>query len=236
MRMCVQTAAYVEHPAPMQQLCDGTRPPFILLGAMQQQLAKDALLLWSTPLAHSAPIAETIPGNKANKSVVDLMHEPPDPVPPKELKSVHGRAADPRFATRQIRFQPPQDALGHFLIHLTVMLKRQTRISPGAVWLIPHAPIPVAHGFTPPLFNAAPDHIGALIGEPPHRMRTSKRRAKPGEGDHGRSADVEDGLNTRRKGLPVCDEIWRVYVKEKNTDDLRVQLSQSLPYLLTVRS
>src|SRR5262245_53924397 len=124
MRMCVQSAAYVEDPAPMQQPCDGTRPPFILLRAMYQQLAKDALLLRGTPLANSAPVAETIPGNKADKSIVDLIHEPPDPVPPKGLKSVHGRTADSRFATCQIRLQPPQDALGYFLVHLTVMFKR----------------------------------------------------------------------------------------------------------------
>src|SRR5215471_10138026 len=203
---------------------------------MHQQLSKDSLLLRGTPLANSAPVTETIPGNKANKSVVDLMHEPPDPIPPKGLKSVHGRAADARFATWQIRLQPPQDALGHCLVHLTVMFKRQTGISPGAIRLIPHAPIPVAHGFTPPLFDAAPDHIGASIGKPSHRMRMIKRRAKPGEGDHRSGADIENGLNTRRKGLPVCDGIGRVGVKEKNTDDMRVQLSKPLPYLLTVRS
>src|SRR5262249_24523507 len=205
MRMCVQSTAYVEDPTPMHQPCDGTRPPFILLRAMHQKLAKDARLLRGTPLANSAPVAETVPGNKANKSVVDLMHEPPEPLPPKGLKSVHGRAADPRFAPCQIRLQPPQDALGHCLVHLTVMFKGQTRMSPGAVGLIPHAPIPVAHGFTPPLFDAAPDNICALIGKPPYRMRMIKRRAQPGESDHGRGADVEDGLNTRRKGLPVCD-------------------------------
>src|SRR2546428_10986004 len=141
---------------------------------MDQQLSKDDLLIRCTPLANSAPVAETVPGNKANKSIVDLMHEPPDPLPPKGLKAVHGRAADPRFATCQIRLQPPPDGLGHCLVHLTIMFKRQTRISPGAIGLIPHAPIPVAHGFTPPLFNAAPHTPGALIAKPPRRMRISK--------------------------------------------------------------
>src|SRR3989442_5896064 len=78
MRMCIQSAAYIEDPAPMHQPCDGTRPPFILLRSMYQKLSKDDLLIRCTPLANSAPVAEAVPGNKANKSIVDLMHEQPD--------------------------------------------------------------------------------------------------------------------------------------------------------------
>src|SRR5260370_42363039 len=127
-------------PRAMQEHWEGRRPPFIPLRGRHQQLSKDDLLIRCTPLANSTPVAETVPGNKADKSVVDLMHESPDPIPPKGLKSVHGRAADPRFATCQIRLQPPQDAFGHCLVHLTVIFKRQTRISPTPCSLSPHPP------------------------------------------------------------------------------------------------
>src|SRR5207244_13211846 len=103
----IEPPADVQYSPPVQQSGDGRRDLGILTRAFHQQASIDYRLSRCTPLTGRTPVAKAMPQGKPDEGVVDLVHEPPEPVEPEWLKRVDRRAAEQCPSTPQVRPEPP---------------------------------------------------------------------------------------------------------------------------------
>src|SRR5262249_38097752 len=146
------------------------------------------------------------------------------------------RSADQRFASAQVRTQPLDHGLGDFLIDPTIMLEREKAASnPGAVRLVPYAPVPVTHSVPAPLLNAATHDVCRSVSKRSNRPRIVERRRELSEGDHWLCAHVQNGLHVRREYLPLVNVIRGTLVEQEQPDQAGVDLAKSHPDALARR-
>src|SRR2546427_13264648 len=111
----VQLAADVQYLATKRLLPDCARAELIVkrLGGHQGPIS--GLVQWGSLLPKIAPFRIAVPVHEANQGIVDLVDEPPCPIPPIGCESLDRRSTNQRFASAQARIQPLYHGLGHFL-------------------------------------------------------------------------------------------------------------------------
>src|ERR1700757_4795958 len=111
--------------------------------------------------------------------------------------------------------QPGQDPLRHRLVDSAVLVEAEPAADPVTVGLVPNTPVPVAHRLAAPLFDAAPDDVGALLGKPAPRPGVVDWSPHFGEGDHRRRTQIEHGLDEGTESGPLPDRVGSLLVEEK---------------------
>src|SRR5262249_59632443 len=97
---------------------------------------------------------------KEKQTFCDFVAAPPCPIPPIGCEPLDRRTANQRPASAQVRSQPLEHSLRHFLVDPSVIFEREKAASnPGVVRLVPYAPVPIRHSLAAPLFNAAPHDV-----------------------------------------------------------------------------
>src|SRR5262249_47398661 len=151
----VQLAADIQYLATKRLLPDRARAKLIIKRLRGHERPISGVVQRGSLLPKIAPFRIAVPVNEANQGIVDLVDEPPCPIPPAGRESLDRRSANQRFASAQVRTQPLDHGLGHFLIDPLIMLECEKAASnPGIVWLVPYAPVPIAHSLAAPLLNA----------------------------------------------------------------------------------
>src|SRR5262249_4536296 len=207
---------------------------FIVRCPRHEQGSIGCLVARRAALTGLAPVTVAMPVDEADERVVDLVHESPVPVDPEGEEALNSRPSNQRFAPTQIRSQPAQDPLRPLSIEAGVLPKADPAADPRAVGLIPHTPVPVTHHLASPLFDAAPDYIGALVGEPAHGTWIIERPAELSEGDHRPGTHVEHSLHGGCEQLPLSHRVGGTLVEEEDADDMRVDVAEPRPDLLAL--
>src|SRR5262249_12632950 len=206
MRNAVQLAADVQYLATKRLLADRARAKLIIKRRRGHEGPISGRVQGGPLLPQIAPFRVAVPVQEAYQGIVDLVDEPPCPIPPIGCESLDRRSADQWFASSQVRTQPLEHGLGDFLIDPPINLEREKAASnPGAVWLVPYAPVPITHRLPAPLLNAAPHDVRRSVGKCSNRPRIVERRCELSEGDHRLCAHVQNGLHVRREYLPLVN-------------------------------
>src|SRR5262249_38615717 len=117
-----------------------------------------------------------------------------------------------------------------------IMLKREiTTADPAVVWLVPDAPIPIAHHLAAPLVDAATDDVSGPLGERLDQPRIVERRLELGKSHHRLCADVQDSLHVSREQVPLLQMVGRTFVEKEKPYNARIDFAESCPDALTVR-
>src|SRR5262249_40285276 len=166
----VQLAADVQYVAAKRLLSDRVGAKLIIKRLGRHERPIGGLFERGSLLSQIAPVGITVPVHEANQGVVDLVYEPPCPIPPHGCESLDPGSANQRFASSKVRTQPIDHALGHFLIDPSIMLEREkTARNPRTVRLVPYAPVPIAHSLPAPLLNAATYDVRTSVGKRSNR-------------------------------------------------------------------
>src|SRR5712692_3721152 len=227
--MRVPLAAHIENPPRAQETADLQRARLIVRGLGQHESAVHAAILRSSLLPVIAPVGIAVPVDEAHERWIDLVHEAPDPVKPERVEALDGGPPNESGTTGEIRIEPATHPVRDLLVDRAIALEAEPPSDPGAVGFVPHAPIPVPHRLAAPLFDAPPDDVGAPGGEPADGSRVVVRLTERCEGDHGRGADLEHGLDIGRESGPVPYGIGRALVECEDSDDPRSELADSRP-------
>src|SRR6266851_2455759 len=225
-RVRVQFAAYVEDVAPIQQPPDCPRAVSEVRRLGHEQAFVRNRIARRSVFAVIAPIRISVPVEKTDQAVVDLVDKAPGPVPPERLEPLDGRTPDQGLAPVQIWAQPTQGNARDLFVDAPVLLEAHRPTDPRVVGFIPDAPVPVADDFATPLLDTIPNDVSALIGEPPYGARIIQRTLQFGEGKHRNRTDVEDGLDIRRELWPLRYGVRRTLVEHKETNHSRVYFAK----------
>src|SRR5262249_13746088 len=136
----VQLAADVQYLATMRLLADRARAQLKVkrLGGHERLIG--GLVQRGPLLPKIAPFRIAVPVQETNQGIVDLVHEPPCPIPPIGCETLDRRSANQRSASAQAGTQPLDHSLRHFLIDPPIMVEREKAASnPGVVRLVPYA-------------------------------------------------------------------------------------------------
>src|SRR5262245_18025181 len=125
MRNAVQLAADVQYLATKRLLADRARAKLIIKRLRGHEGPISGLVQRGSLLPQIAPFRVAVPVQEANQGIVDLVDEPPCPIPPIGCESLDRRSADQRFASAQVRTQPIEPGVGDFLIDTTIMLETE---------------------------------------------------------------------------------------------------------------
>src|SRR5262245_42965108 len=191
----IQLAADVQYLATKRLLADRARAELIVkrLGGHEGPIG--GLVQRGPLLPKITPFRIAVPVQEANQGIVDLVDEPPCPIPPIGCESLDRRSANQRSASAQVRTQPLEHSLGHLLVDPPIMLEREKAASnPGVVRLVPYAPIPVTHSLPAPLLNAATHDVRRSVSKRSNRPRIVEWRRELSESDHRLCAHFQNGL------------------------------------------
>src|SRR5262245_33483130 len=191
----VQLAADIQYLASRRLLPDCARAELIVKRLRGHERPISALVQRCSLLPKIAPFRIAVPIHEANEGIVDLVNEPPCPIPPIGCESFDRRSPNQRSASIQVRTQPLDHGLGHFLIDPPLMLEREKAASnPGVIRLVPYAPVPITHSLPAPLLNAATHDVRRSVSKRSNRPRIVEWRRELSESDHRLCAHFQNGL------------------------------------------
>src|SRR6266545_1529783 len=142
--------------------------------------------------------------------------------PSKTAGTYRSLGADQNAATIEIGRNPTQDLVGHLEINLVVQFECEAWVSPAAIGLVPHTPIPIPYDVASPLLNTTPDQIAATLCEPLDHSRIAERRPKANERNHRGRAGFQNGIDIACESRPVRNWIGRPAIECINSNNLRL--------------
>src|SRR5262249_8931736 len=159
MRVGVPFSADVPDSGILQQPRDQPCAHAVFRGLGHNQIPVKRLGRRSAFLSLVTPFRVIVPVHEPDQRIVNLIYEPPHPVPPEWVEALNRGSTDTWPSGPQPALQRSHDGPGRLLVDAAILFKGNPPADPFVVWLIPDAPEPVAHGLTTPLFDAVPSQL-----------------------------------------------------------------------------